>query len=87
MLGLGLLAKLVLLIFSNYVSSDETVEVVLKQGVLSGTVNKTFWNEQDYYSFQGIPYAEPPVGDLRFQVLYLKYILFISQYLKFSFSS
>lgn len=69
MLGLGLLIKLALLIFSNFVSSDETIEVVLNQGVLSGTVNKTFWSEQDYYSFQGIPFAEPPVGGLRFQVL------------------
>lgn len=68
MLGIRLLTKLALIIFSNLVSSDETVEVVLIQGLLSGTVNKTFWNEQDYYTFQGIPYAEPPVGGLRFQV-------------------
>lgn len=69
----SLLSKLVLVIFSNFVSSDETVEVVLNQGVLSGTVNKTFWNEHNYYSFQGIPYAKPPVNGLRFQVLSQNY--------------
>ncbi|KAL4705579.1 hypothetical protein ACJJTC_006907 [Scirpophaga incertulas] len=45
----------------------ETVSVKLKQGELSGTVEKTFLNNADYFSFRGIPYAEPPLGELRFK--------------------
>ncbi|KAJ8717743.1 hypothetical protein PYW07_005673 [Mythimna separata] len=47
--------------------SDNIVEVNLKQGVVVGKVEKTILNKQDIYTFKGIPYAEPPTGELRFQ--------------------
>ncbi|XP_026491214.2 esterase E4-like [Vanessa tameamea] len=45
----------------------KTVKVKLKQGELSGKKEFTYINEQKFYSFKGIPYAEPPVGELRFK--------------------
>lgn len=47
---------------------NETKKVNLKQGVLLGRVEKTVYKKQDYISFRGIPYAEPPTGPLRFKV-------------------
>lgn len=47
---------------------DETVEVSLKQGGLVGKVEKTLYKKQDYVSFRGVPFAEAPIGELRFQV-------------------
>lgn len=41
--------------------------VKTKFGILRGLV-KTNVLGDNYFSFKGIPYAEPPVGKLRFQV-------------------
>ncbi|XP_030026302.2 esterase E4 [Manduca sexta] len=61
--------KYILLIqfFINVCSSENNVQVKLEQGVLLGKTNVTLFKEQSYYVFEGIPYAEPPVGKLRFQ--------------------
>ncbi|CAH2233120.1 jg13984 [Pararge aegeria aegeria] len=40
--------------------------VTVNEGSLRGAVQKLY-NGSDYYSFQGIPYAQPPVGKLRFK--------------------
>lgn len=37
-----------------------------KQGILEGTVSRSRWG-RTFYSFYGIPYAEPPIGELRFE--------------------
>lgn len=58
-----------LTIFSSC-HTNETINIKLKQGDLSGTIEKTFLKKQDYYAFRGIPYAEPPIGRLRFKVNY-----------------
>ncbi|VEN56372.1 unnamed protein product [Callosobruchus maculatus] len=41
--------------------------VTVEQGVLRGCV-KTSLNNEEFLSFQGIPYAKPPVGQLRFKM-------------------
>ena len=41
--------------------------VNVKQGTLRGTVFENI-NGGQYFSFLGIPYARPPIGELRFQV-------------------
>lgn len=47
----------------------EHVEVTCPQGRLRGLVKKSEGcTETPYFSFQGIPYAKPPVGPLRFKV-------------------
>lgn len=43
------------------------VQVKVAEGILEGeTINNEFGGT--YHSFKGIPFAEPPVGDLRFKV-------------------
>lgn len=45
------------------------IEVEVQQGKVRGQEKySTGFNEIKYYSFQGIPYAKPPVGPLRFKV-------------------
>lgn len=41
--------------------------VQTKNGTLRGVVQRNVENE-DYCAFKGIPYAQPPIGDLRFKV-------------------
>lgn len=44
------------------------IEVQITKGTLKGQVLKSR-NGRSYYSFTGIPYAKPPIGELRFEVL------------------
>nr|CAD7589859.1 unnamed protein product [Timema genevievae] len=46
--------------------SSQGVTVKLSQGIIQGKVGSTV-SGVALYSFQGIPYAEPPVGELRFK--------------------
>ncbi|XP_047106562.1 esterase FE4-like [Schistocerca piceifrons] len=46
--------------------AQEYVTVEIQEGTLRGQVSKTF-TDKAMFMFEGIPYAEPPVGDLRFQ--------------------
>ncbi|CAG9787597.1 unnamed protein product [Diatraea saccharalis] len=43
------------------------VQVKTSDGVLEGEILENIYYGGKYYSFKGIPYAEPPVGDLRFK--------------------
>nr|XP_027227009.1 cholinesterase 1-like isoform X1 [Penaeus vannamei] len=47
-------------------AEEETVSVQLLQGVIEGSRSEAKGGKS-FYSFQGIPYAEPPVGSLRFK--------------------
>uniref|UniRef100_A0A2S2Q259 Carboxylic ester hydrolase n=1 Tax=Sipha flava TaxID=143950 RepID=A0A2S2Q259_9HEMI len=48
------------------VSSVRVSEVEIDSGFVSGKLSKT-WKGRSFYSFEGIPYATPPVGELRFK--------------------
>ncbi|KAK4880593.1 hypothetical protein RN001_008739 [Aquatica leii] len=41
-------------------------QLKIDQGILKGTFKKSF-DGKEYSSFTGIPYAEPPIGQLRFK--------------------
>ncbi|KAF4526358.1 hypothetical protein B566_EDAN014096, partial [Ephemera danica] len=66
-----LLLKLVLVAMtaraiSNYLNSASFPRVSVEQGTLIGLEMKSSRSKK-FFSFQGVPYAAPPVGDLRFR--------------------
>lgn len=52
----------------NELICDDEAIVTLDQGQVSGKVEQTFAKKQNYLAFRGVPFAEPPIGDLRFVV-------------------
>lgn len=47
--------------------SSSRLEIELSEGVLSG-VQEKLPNGENFYAFRGVPYAKPPIGNLRFKV-------------------
>ncbi|KAF5307861.1 hypothetical protein FQR65_LT06593 [Abscondita terminalis] len=56
----------ILQVFSIKYACGNLVEIKIPQGLLKGVIKQS-WLKRSFYSFTGIPYAEPPVGNLRFQ--------------------
>lgn len=52
------------------------IEVRIADGILKGQVLQSR-DGRTYYSYIGIPYAKPPIGDLRLKVLTLNLIFII----------
>lgn len=50
------------------IEKEKMVKIQVEQGVLEGQVLDLVTGDGQYYSFKGLPYAEPPVGPLRFKV-------------------
>lgn len=42
--------------------------VTLKAGKIQGVKVVSSFNGAEYCAFYGVPYAQPPIGDLRFRV-------------------
>lgn len=61
-------AFLFFLIRLNKIICDEYKIIETNDGSIRGVRKITFWKHVDYYSFKGIPYAEKPIGPLRFKV-------------------
>lgn len=40
----------------------------IKNGYIKGTEEVTFNKKIKYLAFKGVPYADPPIGNLRFTV-------------------
>ncbi|XP_037715976.1 esterase B1 [Drosophila subpulchrella] len=47
--------------------TGHTKELSTKYGQLKGQQRRTIYDSEIYYSFEGIPFAQPPVGELRFR--------------------
>lgn len=61
------LLYVVLVVCAVSVGVGEGVEVVLQQGTLRGK-KEVLEDGRHYYTFLSIPYAQPPLGDLKFKV-------------------
>lgn len=46
---------------------DTYKTVVTENGAVRGRLNSTYLEQKLYYAFRGIPYAKPPIGELRFK--------------------
>ncbi|XP_020813844.1 uncharacterized protein LOC110188456 [Drosophila serrata] len=61
-------AKMVGHKFQQYrLATGEKVVLDTKYGLVQGLQRKTLYDEELYFAFEGIPYAKPPVGELRFK--------------------
>lgn len=52
----------------NQSEPDSYKMVTTENGAVRGRLELSFLRKVPYYSFKGIPYAQPPVGELRFKV-------------------
>lgn len=60
--------------------SVPTTKVInTEYGKVRGKLDTTLFDNRLFYAFKGIPYAQPPIGDLRFKV--------ISEHISFLFES
>ncbi|XP_055320352.1 esterase B1-like [Sitodiplosis mosellana] len=66
---LGLAMPLWLAWTNGGVNGDggDVVEIEIESGRIRGKRSLTLFGEKPYYSFRGIPYAQPPLKDLRFK--------------------
>nr|CAI5823203.1 unnamed protein product [Callosobruchus analis] len=62
-----LVLRLALGMLLSSVYGSEGPQVTISDGVLQGIYMETK-NGRQFSGFMGIPYAEPPIGDLRFQI-------------------
>lgn len=54
----------------NSIAGEQYKIVKTLNGQVRGVRKTTLLKEIPFYSFKGIPYAKPPVGDLRFKVCF-----------------
>ena len=55
----------------QWAKAQEVVPIIeIESGKISGIVEESF-SGQEYFSYLGIPFAEPPTGDLRFKVRFI----------------
>lgn len=71
-----LAVTLLIVICLNFFYTFASPIVTVENGVLEGTTMQSR-NGREFFAFQGIPYAKPPLGNLRFQVRQLFFSKFI----------
>lgn len=54
----------------DYVQHDgQHCTIEIGHGLIRGKLNRTLFDGKFFYSFRGIPFAKPPLEELRFKVL------------------
>lgn len=61
--------SLIALSASKTLRNEVYCKVDTNNGWIRGLQNHTLFENQAYFSFRGIPFAEPPIKNLRFKVL------------------
>ncbi|PSN30979.1 hypothetical protein C0J52_24734 [Blattella germanica] len=56
-----------LLMFLTYSVCEPNLEVKTKNGIVRGRILKDPRTDKEFYAFSAIPFAKPPVGELRFK--------------------
>lgn len=51
-----------------WVHAEQDAQLEISQGILKGSKTETIYHNKPYYSFKGIPYAQPNVGPNKFRV-------------------
>lgn len=64
-LSFGIALAIARFISATPVLNDTIVNT--PSGKLQGSILQT-WTDKNFYSFRGVPFAEPPIGNLRFKV-------------------
>jgi hypothetical protein len=54
---------------------NNRINVYVNEGKLIGIITENVYGDK-YIAFRGIPYAKPPVGELRFKVLHSTFWMF-----------
>lgn len=65
---LGFVMPIYLTLIQPATGDPDVVEVDISSGRIRGKRSLTLFQEKPYYSFRGIPFAQPPIKDLRFKV-------------------
>lgn len=50
------------------IKCDEFKTIEIENGLIRGQILKSIFLKSDYFAFRGIPYAKPPVANLRFEI-------------------
>ena len=67
-------------------SADQYKIVDSDNGQIRGIKSTTLLKGDSYYAFKGIPYAKPPIGELRFKVTNpINWILFLTKETKYNY--
>ncbi|XP_076173591.1 esterase E4 [Ptiloglossa arizonensis] len=51
-----------------WVHAEQDAQLEISQGILKGSKTETIYHNKPYYSFKGIPYAQPNVGPNKFRM-------------------
>lgn len=65
--------------FMEFVLQNRKLQLEITNGFIQGKKQVTEKKHLTYYSFQGIPYAQPPVQNLRFRVKIKHYLFYIKK--------